>query len=175
MLVPGASLVAQRLNPSVCNAGDLGLIPRLGRSPGGGNGNPLPVLLPRESHGQRSLVGYSPRGRKEPDTLTFMLCLCPHPWSPLSPTAKKCLPWCCHSSGTMHICSILTTFSYWIPTRHKACARNIKVQNKQKRNNLHIKWIMKRWLKKLLWAHRKRKRSVHGKTVNFHVGSSILE
>ena len=25
----------------VCNAGDLGLIPGLGRSPGGGNGNPL--------------------------------------------------------------------------------------------------------------------------------------
>ena len=60
-----------------------------------------------------------------------------------------------------------------LDTRH--CARNFQVQNKQKRNNLHIKWIMKRWLKKLLWAHRKRKRSVHGKTVNFHVGSSILE
>ena len=29
---------------------------------------PTPVLLPRESHGQRSLVGYSPRGRKESDT-----------------------------------------------------------------------------------------------------------
>ena len=26
---------------SVCNAGDLGLIPGLGRSPGEGNGNPL--------------------------------------------------------------------------------------------------------------------------------------
>ena len=25
---------------STCNAGDLGLIPRLGRSPGGGHGNP---------------------------------------------------------------------------------------------------------------------------------------
>ena len=28
---------------------------------------PTPVLLPRESHGQRSLAGYSPRGRKELD------------------------------------------------------------------------------------------------------------
>ena len=27
-----------------------------------------PVLLPGESHGLRSLVGYSPRGRKESDT-----------------------------------------------------------------------------------------------------------
>ena len=29
---------------------------------------PTPELLPRESHGQRSLVGYSPRGHKESDT-----------------------------------------------------------------------------------------------------------
>ena len=29
---------------------------------------PMPVFLPGESHGQRSLVGYSPRGHKELDT-----------------------------------------------------------------------------------------------------------
>ena len=29
---------------------------------------PTPVFLPGESHGQRSLVGCSPWGRKEPDT-----------------------------------------------------------------------------------------------------------
>ena len=29
---------------------------------------PTPVFLPRESHGQRSLVGYSPWGCKESDT-----------------------------------------------------------------------------------------------------------
>ena len=29
---------------------------------------PSPVLLPRESHGQRSLTGYSPWGHKEADT-----------------------------------------------------------------------------------------------------------
>ena len=29
---------------------------------------PTPVLLPGESHGQRSLVGYSPWGRKELNT-----------------------------------------------------------------------------------------------------------
>ena len=28
---------------------------------------PIPVLLPGESHGQRSLVSYSPQGCKEPD------------------------------------------------------------------------------------------------------------
>ena len=29
---------------------------------------PTPVFLPGEPHGQRSLVGYSPRGRKDSDT-----------------------------------------------------------------------------------------------------------
>ena len=29
---------------------------------------PTPVLLSGKSHGQRCLVGYSPRGRKESDT-----------------------------------------------------------------------------------------------------------
>ena len=29
---------------------------------------PTPVLLPGKSHGQRSVVGYSPRGHKESDT-----------------------------------------------------------------------------------------------------------
>ena len=28
----------------------------------------IPVFLPGKSHGQRSLVGYSPRGHKESDT-----------------------------------------------------------------------------------------------------------
>ena len=42
---------------------DMGSIPVLGRSYGGGQ--PTPVFLPGESHGQRSLVGYSPWGCKE--------------------------------------------------------------------------------------------------------------
>ena len=33
-----------------------------------GEGQPAPVFLPGESHGQRSLVGYSPWGQKESDT-----------------------------------------------------------------------------------------------------------
>ena len=51
---------------SPCNVGDLGLIPGLGRSPGGGNGNPLYSFL-ENPHGQRSLMGYSPWGREELD------------------------------------------------------------------------------------------------------------
>ena len=38
---------------------DLGLIPGSGRSPGGGMATHS-IFLPGESHGQRSLVGYSP-------------------------------------------------------------------------------------------------------------------
>ena len=37
------------------NARDTGSIPGSGRSPGEGNGNPLQLLLPGKSHGQRSL------------------------------------------------------------------------------------------------------------------------
>ena len=53
---------------SVYNAGSPGSIPGLGRSPGEGNGNPLQYYCLEKSHGQRSLVGYSPWGRKESDT-----------------------------------------------------------------------------------------------------------
>ena len=52
---------------STCNAGDLGSIPGLGRSPGGGRGNPLQYSCLENLHGQRSLAGYSPWGRKELD------------------------------------------------------------------------------------------------------------
>ena len=50
---------------STCNAGYLGLIPRLGRSPGEGIGSPLQYSCLGNSHEQRSLVGYSPWGCKE--------------------------------------------------------------------------------------------------------------
>ena len=54
---------------SAYNAGDVGSIPGLGRSPGEGNGTPLQYsFLPGKSHGWRSLVGYSPWGCKESDT-----------------------------------------------------------------------------------------------------------
>ena len=43
---------------SACDAGDPGLISGLGRSPGGGNGNPLQYSCLETRHGQRSLAGY---------------------------------------------------------------------------------------------------------------------
>ena len=47
--------------------GDLGSTPGLGRSPGGGHSNPLQDSRLENPHGQRSLAGYSPQGRKESD------------------------------------------------------------------------------------------------------------
>ena len=62
---------------SACNARNLGSIPGLRRSTRGGHG-PTQVFLPGESHGQRSLAGYSPGGRKrvgqDLETKQFNLC-----------------------------------------------------------------------------------------------------
>ena len=52
-----ASLVAQMVKNPASNAKDPGSIPGLGRS--------IPVFLSGEFHGQKSLVGYCPRGLKE--------------------------------------------------------------------------------------------------------------
>ena len=56
-------------NPSA-KAGDmrLGFNPWVRKIPWRRRWQPSPVFLPRESHGQRSLVGYSPWGHKESDT-----------------------------------------------------------------------------------------------------------
>ena len=47
--------------------GDLGLIPGLGRSPGGGHGNPIQYSFLENPHGQSSLAGYSQWGCREWD------------------------------------------------------------------------------------------------------------
>ena len=52
---------------SAYNLGDLGSIPGLGRSAGGGHGNPLQYSCLENPHGSRSLVGYSTWSHKESD------------------------------------------------------------------------------------------------------------
>ena len=59
---------------SACNEGDLGLMPGLGRSPGGGHGNPLQYYCLENPHGQRSLEGYSPWDDKESDMANNKHC-----------------------------------------------------------------------------------------------------
>ena len=75
MTVAGGTMVK---NPSA-SAGDaryLGSIPGWRRSPGEGNGNPF---LPGKSHGQRSLVDYSPWGGRESDMTVCHVSICKGP------------------------------------------------------------------------------------------------
>ena len=59
---PGGSAVKY---PSAVQ--EMGSIPGLGRSPGGGHGNPLQYFCLENPHGQRSLAGCSPWGCRELD------------------------------------------------------------------------------------------------------------
>ena len=53
-------LAVKNLPAEVGDIRDIGLIPGLGRFPWRRAWHPTPVFLPGESHGQRSLAGYSP-------------------------------------------------------------------------------------------------------------------
>ena len=52
---------------ATCNVGDLGSIPGLGSSPGGGHDNPLQYSCLDNPHEQGSLMGYSSQGLTELD------------------------------------------------------------------------------------------------------------
>ena len=60
-------LVVKKLPANAGDVKDADSIPGSGRSPGGGHGNPLQYTCLENLHGQRNLVGYSPRGCKELD------------------------------------------------------------------------------------------------------------
>ena len=72
-------------NESAWNAGDLGLIPWLGRSSGGGHGNPLQYSCLENPHGQRSLVGCGPWGCKDLDMTEWL--------STQAHTRQESFPW----------------------------------------------------------------------------------
>ena len=66
--IPWASQVALVVKNLPANAGDIrdaGSIPGSRRSPEGGHGDPLQYSCLENPHGQRSLVGYGPKGCKE--------------------------------------------------------------------------------------------------------------
>ena len=58
-MLPSTVFIGSDGEESACNVGDLGSIPGLGRSPGGGHGNPLQYSCLESPHGQRCLPGYS--------------------------------------------------------------------------------------------------------------------
>ena len=67
------SLEAQMVKQaSAYNAGHPGSVPGLETR----KRQPTPVLLPGKSHGQRSLVGYSPWGHKELDFTLATIKIC---------------------------------------------------------------------------------------------------
>ena len=62
---PGGSLGTE----SACNAGDPDSVPGLGRSPGEGHGDPLQYSCLENPTDRGAWMVYSPRGRKESDTM----------------------------------------------------------------------------------------------------------
>ena len=68
--LPGHATIhdASDSKESTCDVGDLVSIPGLGMSPGAGNGNPLQYACLENLQGQRSLMDYSPWGRKDKHT-----------------------------------------------------------------------------------------------------------
>ena len=60
-------LVVKSLPANAGDVRDAGSIPGLGRSPGGGHGNPFQYPCLENPPGQRSLVGYSPWGHTQSD------------------------------------------------------------------------------------------------------------
>ena len=67
---PGGTMI-KKPPATVGDIRDTGSVPGLGRSPGGGNGNPLQYFCLENRHGQSSLVDYSPWGHKESDKTEF--------------------------------------------------------------------------------------------------------
>ena len=70
-----ASQLALVVKNLPANAGDIKrsrFNPRVRKIPWNRKWQPTPVFLPGESHGQKSLSGYSPRGRKESDTAEWL-------------------------------------------------------------------------------------------------------
>ena len=69
----------------------LGFDPWVGKIPWRRARQPTPVFLPRECHGQRSLVGYSLQGHKESDMTAVTLCI--HTHNSMLVETKETLRW----------------------------------------------------------------------------------
>ena len=97
---------------STCSAGDLGSIPGLGRSPGGGHGNPLQYSCLENPHGQRILAGYSLWSCKESDMTDW-------PSTPWFCLTQPTLPLWCGNRVTHQITSegVWQNIGSWVNIR----------------------------------------------------------
>ena len=89
------SLVAQTVIWVIClqcRRPGFGFDPWVGKIPWRREWLPTPVFVPGEFHGQRSLAGYSPRGRKELDATNTFVFTRGHRWySPATQLTSSCL------------------------------------------------------------------------------------
>ena len=109
---PGGSQVK-----SVClQCGRPGFDPWIGKIPWRRKWQPTPVFLPGESHGQRSLVDYSPQGHKESD-MTERL----------------------HFQLKYYLC--VSIISVKKPSTWKQNKMKIKMRQRQDRKNTHSKYF----------------------------------
>ena len=104
-------------NPSA-SAGDtrgVGLTPGLGRCPGGGHVNPLQYSCLENPHGQQSLAGYSPWGRRVGHNWSDLAQHSVYLWIPVSQSPNSyhlCfLPWC------PYICFLHLFLYFWFANR----------------------------------------------------------
>ena len=88
-----------------------GSIPGLGRPPGEGNGNPLQLSCLGKSHGQKSLVGYSPWGCKESDVSEW-----------LTLTYSNWKPFCSHENAPKQLAFHI---QMWVGSTTNPCLKAI--------------------------------------------------
>ena len=67
-LAPQVVLVVKNSPDNTGDLRDMGFNPWVGVIPWRGTWRPAPAFLPGKVHGQRSLLGYGPLGRRELDT-----------------------------------------------------------------------------------------------------------
>ena len=94
--------------------GDLGSIPGLGRSPGGGHGNLLQYSCLENPCGQRRLAGYSPQGRKESDMTERLSTHTTLSGRRISMTPCVSLFFC----SSPFLCDFLSAHLFWLPAQH---------------------------------------------------------
>ena len=73
---------------------------------------PTPVLLPGESHGQRNLAGYSPRGRKESDRIGQLSVQAPWFLSLFLKVSTVGKQFCAPALGLVALCLLLAAEAF---------------------------------------------------------------